>query len=532
MSQGYQDKVDSENNGFNSKSHLTKLESLQKKYPKDFALKVLSVLTTDKYGKSGWRTSELTISDCEDKENGTYRISRTNAVKLLKLPTLEKLEKIGRGEPSQGDSAPPESRHDNVQALTEQDNDRKDIITMQSSVTDAPPQSSPAVQGDKGVIVAKEKENCLVRFPQLLKHMPYQDAVSQGYQDKVKEGRNKLNSPDDFDDLETLKKKDVNKFPSKIESVLTTELYHPNWRSTAIKLKRDERVYIMAQSKAQKVLTKAVFDNENNKDRASAPSQGDETHTGQSIVRSVETPCPLPKPRDTKMGNSQKCSEYLIVGKDLRFKNQQLEKGTPCMVRDAKNIHTIMLWSEIQDEQSKGTAVFQDTSYSNNGLHPGADRNFLIGIKNKGESSKITIKDAILWKYQSKTDKTVWYKTVFSEHEEKKKMEELYNTRKAAGDDSQGPIRSSGSAFVQAGKSKADLDKYLKKKDSILWDEYTKSLSKGSARDRSATPEADSSASSSRLNRLETTVESLGIMVDALRQSIELLAEGKKKVLQ
>jgi hypothetical protein len=443
---------------------------------------------------------------------------------LTKAVFDEKNKDFDEPEPAQGTSVPPESRHDNVQALTEQDNDRKDEITMLSPVTDASSQPSPAVQGDKGVIVAKEKEYCLVRFPYSLKHMAYEDAVRERYEDKVKEGRNKLNSPDDFDDLETLKKKDVNKFPSKIESVLTTELYHPNRRSTAIKLKGDERVYIMAQSKAQKVLTKAVFDNENNKDRASAPSQGDETHTGRSIVRSVETPSPLPKPReDTKMRNSQKCSgKYLIVGKDLRNAKQQLEDGTPCMVRDANKIHTIMLWSEIQDAQREGTAVFQDTSYSNKGLHPKADRDFLIDIKRKGESPKITMKDAILWKYQSKTNKTVWYKTVFSQHDDEGEMKNLYRTREAAGDDSRGPIRSSGSAFVQAGKSKADLDKYLKEKDPVLWEEYTNSLSKGSARDRSATP-SEGVVPSSEFNELKNTVGELKKTVEELQAYVKVI---------
>ncbi|CAG5181704.1 uncharacterized protein ALTATR162_LOCUS9793, partial [Alternaria atra] len=172
---------------------------------------------------------------------------------------------------------------------------------------------------------------------------------------------------------------------------------------------------------------------------------------------------------------------------------------------------------------------FQDTSYSNNGLHPKADRNFLIDIKRKGESPKITMKDAILWKYQSKaTNKTVWYKTVFSEHEDPAEMEKLYRTRNDAGDDSRGFIRSSGSAFVEAGKSKAALDKHLKDKYPVLWEEYTNSLSKGSARDRSATPEAESSLSSSEFNELKTTVEELKITVNGLKKCIQLLIQDMK----
>jgi hypothetical protein len=187
-----------------------------------------------------------------------------------------------------------------------------------------------------------------------------------------------------------------------------------------------------------------------------------------------------------------------------------------------------MLWSEIQDAQGEGTAVFQDTSYSNNGLHPKADRDFLIDIKRKGESPKITMKDAILWKYHSKANKTVWYKTVLSEHQDPAEMDKLYTTRNKAGDDSRGFIRSSGSAFVEAGKSKAALDKHLKDKYPVLWEEYTNSLSKGSARDRSATPEAESSLSSSEFNELKTTVEELKITVNGLKKCIQLLIQDMK----
>ncbi|RYN46759.1 hypothetical protein AA0117_g13471 [Alternaria alternata] len=187
-----------------------------------------------------------------------------------------------------------------------------------------------------------------------------------------------------------------------------------------------------------------------------------------------------------------------------------------------------MSWSEIQDAQDKRTAVFQDTEYSNNGLHPAADRAFLSDIKDKGESSKITMKDAILWKYQSKKNKTVWYKTVFSEHQNPAEMERLYRTRNKAGDDSGGFIRSSASAFVKAGQSKAALDKHLKNKYPILWEEYTSSLSKGSARDRSATPEAESLLSSSEFNELKIKVDELNIKVDELKKWIQLLIDDKK----
>ncbi|RYN15524.1 hypothetical protein AA0119_g13382 [Alternaria tenuissima] len=532
VSRRYEDKVDSENNGFNSKSHLTKLDNLQKKYRDSFASKVQSVLTSDKYGKSGWRTSELTISNCEDDENGTYRISRTNALRMLKQPTLENREEKGRGEPSRGPSAPPESRHNNVQDLTEQDNDRNGEVIMLSPVTDASLQPSPAVPGVRGAILRKENSNCLVYFSNKLVHMDYQKAKDELHHDNVKENTAKLHCKDDEADLIALKTKeeDVSAFYSKIDSVLTSQRYHPNRRSTAIKLKGDERVYIMAPTKAQSVLTKAVFDEHNNKPHASDPSQGDATHTSPSIIRSVETPSPLPKSgEDTKMGNSQKCSgKYLIVGKDLKTPSQPLERGTPCMVRDANNIHTIMLWSEIQDAQGKRTAVFQDTGYSHNGMHPGADRDFLSDVKRKGESSKIKMKDAILWKYQSKMNNTVWYKTVFSEHQDPAEMEKLYRTRNKVGDDSGGSIRSSGSAFVKAGQSKAALDKYLKNKYPVLWEEYTNSLSKGSARDRSATPEAESSLSSSEFNGLKTTVEELTISVNGLREWIQLLIKDRK----
>ncbi|RYN61293.1 hypothetical protein AA0117_g13037, partial [Alternaria alternata] len=382
VSRHYEDKVDSENNGFNSKSHLTKVNDLQKKYRDSFASKVQSVLTSDKYGKSGWRTSELTISNCEDDENGTYRISRTNASKLLKQGLEEHEKKARTLGPSQSTSALPESRHNDVQDRTEQNNKQNDEVVMLSSVSDAPPQPSHVVQGEKGVIVAREKKHCLVHSDYWLKHMAYADAIAKGHVDKVEDGSNKLNSPDDLKSLETLKKDSGNSFPSKIESVLTTELYGSNRRSTAITLDGNSRVYIVAKTSAEKVLTKAVFDEHNNKPHASDPSQGNVTHTSPSIIRSIETPSPLPKSEDTKMGNSQICSgKYLVVGKDLKFPNQEGAKGTPCMVRDANNIHTIMSWSEIQDAQDKRTAVFQDTEYSNNGLHPAADRAFLSDIK-------------------------------------------------------------------------------------------------------------------------------------------------------
>ncbi|KAH8622790.1 hypothetical protein IG631_22539 [Alternaria alternata] len=409
---------------------------------------------------------------------------------------------------------------------------QRDDTPMRSPVTDAPPQPSPAVSAVRGAILRKENSNCLVYFSNKLVHMDYQKAKDELHHDNVKKGTAKLHCKDDEADLIALKTKeeDVNAFYSKIDSVLTSQRYHPNRCSTAIKLKGDERVYIMAPTKAQSVLTKAVFDEHNNKPHASDPSQGNVTHTSPSIVRSIETPSPLPKSEgDTKMGNSQKCSgKYLVVGKDLKLPNQEVTIGTPCMVRDANNIHTIMLWSEIEDAQRKRTAVFQDTDYSNNGLHPAADRDFLLGIKGKGESSKITMEDAILWKYQSKQNRTVWYKTVFSKHQDPAEMEKLYRTRNEAGDDSRGFIRSSANAFVKAGQSKAALDKYLKNTYPVLWEEYTNSLNKGSARDRSATPEAESSPSSSEFNRLETTVEELKISVNEMRESFQLLFKDRK----
>ncbi|KAH8621755.1 hypothetical protein IG631_23632 [Alternaria alternata] len=403
---------------------------------------------------------------------------------------------------------------------------------MLSAVTDTSSQPSPAVSGARGAILRKESSNCLVYFSNKLVHMDYQKAKDERHHDNVKENTTKLHCKDDEADLIALKTKeeDVNAFYSEIDSVCTSQRYHPNRRSTAIKLKGDERVYIMAQTKAQSVLTGAVFDEHNNKPHASDPSQSNATHTSPSTIRSIETPSPSPRSgEDTKMGNSQKCSgKYLVVGKDLKFPNQEGAKGTPCMVRDANNIHTIMLWSEIQDAQDKGTAVFQDTDYSNNGLHPAADRAFLSDIKHKGESSKITMKDAILWKYQSKKNKTVWYKTVFSVHQDPAEMEKLYRTRNKAGDDSGGFIRSSASAFVKAGQSKAALDKHLKNKYPILWEEYTSSLSKGSARDRSATPEAESLLSSSEFNGLKIKVEELKITVDGLKEWIQRLIDDKK----
>ncbi|KAF2843869.1 hypothetical protein T440DRAFT_532686 [Plenodomus tracheiphilus IPT5] len=101
-------------------------------------------------------------------------------------------------------------------------------------------------------------------------------------------------------------------------------------------------------------------------------------------------------------------------------------------------------------------------------------------------------------------------------------MDKLYTTRKDAGDDSRGFIRSSGSAFVEAGKSKAALDKHLKDKYPVLWEEYTNSLSKGSARDRSATP-SEGVVPSSEFNELKKTVGEFEKTVEELQAYLKVI---------
>ncbi|CAG5137363.1 uncharacterized protein ALTATR162_LOCUS75 [Alternaria atra] len=230
--------------------------SLQKKYRDSFASKVQSVLTTDKYGKSNWRTSEITLGECEEGENGAYRISRTNALKLLKQGLEEHEKKARTLGPSQGTSALPaeslKTQHDNVQDLTEQNNDQNDEITMLSPVVETPPQPSPAVPGARGAILRKENNNCLVYFSNKLKHMDYQKAKDELHHDNVNKDTAKLHCKDDEVDLIALKTKeeDVSAFYSKIDSVFTSQRYHPKRRSTAIKLKGDERVYIWSAHKA------------------------------------------------------------------------------------------------------------------------------------------------------------------------------------------------------------------------------------------------------------------------------------------
>ncbi|KAF2844740.1 hypothetical protein T440DRAFT_523248 [Plenodomus tracheiphilus IPT5] len=199
-----------------------------------FYSKIDSVFTSQRYYPNR-RSTAIKVKGDER----VYIMAPTKAQSVLTKAVFGKHNKyFDEPEPSQGTSVPPGSRHNNVQDLTKQNNKQNDEVTMLSPVSDAPPQPSQAVQGERGVIVAKEKEHCLVHSDYWLKHMAYAEAVAEGHIDKVKDGSNKLNSPDDLKALETLKNSG-NSFSSTIESVLTTELYGSNRRSTAIKLTGD-----------------------------------------------------------------------------------------------------------------------------------------------------------------------------------------------------------------------------------------------------------------------------------------------------
>jgi hypothetical protein len=393
---------------------------------------------------------------------------------------------------------------------------------MLPDATDATPQSAPAVPGHKGVIVARDNDSCLVYYGNRFEHMANATAKNLQFSEKIETGRTKLNSSTDFNDLQKIRKKDPSKFRTEIEHVYSTQPYGNNVRSTVVKLNGDDRLYIMSKSNAAQAMTKALYEERNENFDGSPKSRNEATDASQLIIPSVETPCPSPRPRRAaKMGNPQECSgKYVIVGKDLKNGKQQVESGTPCLVRD-----------------DHGNAVFDDPKYNSEGMHPTSDREYLEKMEkhkkiNDISIKEISIKDAILWKYVSKSDKIVWYKTVFSDCDESGKLTDLYKARKAAGDDSKGPIRSSRSAFVKAGGSQAALDNFLKEKDPELWEEYVNCLKRRSGRDRSETPPLPDSITYSEWTKMRNDVEWLKrrdnitcSIIEDLEKTIKLLKQ-------
>jgi hypothetical protein len=507
---GYEDKVDPNDSKFNSNVHVGILTQLKKDTGKRFPSLAYLVMTTRPNSRNQCTTGIVLndetvaeLKDCTLVAGKLYRMSKSNAIALLTKKRYDERNNNGP-ELNTSDYNPPlPTRSLGSVNPTEQRED----TPMQSPKTKAVRLPFLPLQGGKCVIVAKEKQNCLVLSGKGLQHMNYQDAKAKGYVDKVENESNKLNSKADERDLTKLRQANVKGFSGMINSVYTSPLYHPNTRSTVIIPGDESRVYIMSKSSAQTALSKAIFDTKNKDFDESNVSTDDATNTSQSIIPTVETPSPSLKPQESLQVRAPQeiKGKYTIVGKDLRSPLQKLNDSTACMVCDENKVYTIMLWSQIKEAEEKSIATFSDNVPDENGLHPKADRTFLMDAKDNGTKAQIEIKDAILWRHLSKANKPVWFKSVLSEHTDKDKMEELYTKRQADKDFSQGQIRCSGSVFVASGHSKAALDNKLKVKYPKLWTEYVDSLKTRAGRDRSVTPE-DYEELENRVKQLEDVV--------------------------
>jgi len=531
----FSEKIETGRKKLNSSTDFNDLQKIRKKDPSKFRTEIEHVYSTQPYGNNV-RSTVVKLNG----DDRLYIMSKSNAAQAMtKALYEERNENFDDSATSQGTSVlpvkPSKLSTDKVKAVVQENKD----VTMLSPVSDAPSQSAPAVPGHKGVIVARDNDSCLVYYGNRFEHMANATAKNLQFSEKIETGRKKLNSSTDFNDLQKIRKKDPSKFRTEIEHVYSTQPYGNNVRSTVVKLNGDDRLYIMSKSNAAQAMTKALYEERNENFDGSPKSRNEATDASQLIIPSVETPCPSPRPRRAaKMGNPQECSgKYVIVGKDLKNGKQQVESGTPCLVRDDHGVHKVMLWSEIREAELKGNAVFDDPKYNSEGMHPTSDREYLEKMEkhkkiNDISIKEISIKDAILWKYVSKSDKIVWYKTVFSDCDESGKLTDLYKARKAAGDDSKGPIRSSRSAFVKAGGSQAALDNFLKEKDPELWEEYVNCLKRRSGRDRSETPPLPDSITYSEWTKMRNDVEWLKrrdnitcSIIEDLEKTIKLLKQ-------